>query len=328
VTRLTYAQAGETALEETMEVDPTILVLGTLPAPLGSAPPHPLVRRYGADRVRRTPISEAAVVGMSLGAAMRGYRPVVNLRATAFSFVAYDQIVNQVARTRYMSGDQYRTPVLLRMFYITRWRTAAQHSQPAYSLYAHHPGLRIIVPASVSDLYGLTLTALQDENPCLIFEADILADLQEDVERGAAIPFGSARIVREGADVTIVAIGPTVGLADRAAQLLADEGVSVEVIDPRTLVPLDKQTIIESVAKTRRCLVVDESSQPFSAASEILAVVAESGVASQRLLAPLARLGADHVPIPYSPPLEDAVMPQVADIVVTVERMMATAGGR
>jgi pyruvate dehydrogenase E1 component beta subunit len=314
---LTYAEALEAAVAAEMRHDSKVFHMGTIA-------PGPLLAEFGEQRVRRAPISESAMSGMAVGAAASGWRPVVNLRATTFTFVAFDQLVNQAAKIRYMFGGQASFPIVYRTFYIGGQRSAAQHSQSAYAMLAHVPGLKITAPSNPADAYGLLRAAIRDDNPVVHFEANRLDTMVADIDDDLIVELGSAHIARPGDDVTVVAIGSMVGPAIEAAQLLAErDSVSVEVIDPRTLVPLDLDTIRSSVQRTGRLVVADESPPTCSMAAEIATVAAEHAPTFQALRAPIARVCAAAVPVPFSPPLEDHVLPDAANVADAVRAVLA-----
>lgn len=304
---LTYAEALEAAIAAEMRLNPRVFHMGTIA-------PESLVAEFGGARVRRTPISESAMSGMAVGAAASGWRPIVNLRATTFTFVAFDQLVNQAAKIRYMFGGQASFPIVYRTFYIGGQRSAAQHSQSVYAMLAHVPGLKITAPSNPADAYGLLRAAIRDDNPVVHFEANRLDSMTAEVPEDLLVEMGIATTCRRGDDVTVVAIGSMVGPALAAATLVAEEGVSVEVIDPRTLVPLDVGTIRSSVQRTGRLVIADESPPACSMAAEIAAVAAEDAPTFHALRAPIIRVCAAAVPVPFSPPLEDHVLPDARDI--------------
>jgi acetoin:2,6-dichlorophenolindophenol oxidoreductase subunit beta len=315
---MTYVAALETAIAEEMRRDERVFHMGTLQPP-------GLLAEFGERRVRRTPISEAAMTGLGIGAAATGWRPIVNWRAVTFTFGAFDQIVNQAAKLRYMTGGQMSFPVVFRTFYIGGQRSAAQHSQTGYAMFAHVPGLRIVAPSSPADALGLLKAAVRVDDPVVVFEANRLDGLMGDVPDGDhVIPLGVGEVKRAGRDLTIVAIGSMVWPALEAAETLAGEGIEAEVIDPRSLVPLDEGLIRASTQRTGRLLVADESVGTCSMASEIITVCTEDPDTFRALTAPPARVVADPVPIPYSPPLEDHVLPGPDDIMTTARRLCAS----
>jgi pyruvate dehydrogenase E1 component beta subunit len=313
---LTYAEALEAAIAVEMRHDPRVFHMGTIA-------PRSLLAEFGDTRVRRAPISESAMSGMAVGAAASGWRPVVNLRATTFTFVAFDQLVNQAAKIRYMFGGQADFPIVYRTFYIGGQRSAAQHSQSMYAMLAHVPGLKITAPSNPADAFGLLRSAIRDDSPVVHFEANRLDAMTADVSEDHIVELGSAATCRRGDDATIVAIGSMVGTALHAAEVLADEGASVEVIDPRTLVPLDVATIRASVQRTGRLVVADESPPTCSMAAEIAALAAEDGATFRALRGPIARVCTAPVPVPFSPPLEDHVLPDATDVAAAVRSVLS-----
>lgn len=315
---MTYQAALDGAVATELRADPRVIYLCT-------SVPSALVEEFGTRRVRRTPISENAVTGMALGAAGSGLRPVVNWRATTFTFVAFDQIVNHVAKLRYMVGGQADFPILFRTYYMGGMRTAAQHTQSAYAMFAHVPGLRLVAPSNPADAMGLLRAGIRDDNPVVSFEAMRLNGVEGDVPDDHVVPLGVAATPRPGTDVTVVAIGSMVGTALAAADRLANHGVSAEVIDPRTLVPLDLATIRDSVQRTGRLVVADESPPRCSMAAEIITTVVEDPDTFHALIAPARRVTIPAVPIPFSPPLEDRVLPDADDVVAAA---LATIGER
>ena len=319
MTRLSYGAALESALAEEMRRDDRVYTMATSPSPA-------LLAEYGARRVKRMPISEATMTGIAVGSAGCGYRPVVHWGSVTFAFMAFDQVVNQACKIRYMFGGQRDFPIVFRARYGNGSRSAAQHSQTGYALYAHLAGLKVVLPSGASDAYGLLKSAIRDNNPVVVFEAGRSDALEEDVEIGdSLVPIGAASVKRPGTDVTVVALGYMVVVALAAAEELTQDGVSVEVIDPRTLVPLDVDTIRQSIRKTGRLVVVDESAPVCSMASEIAAVVAEDWETYRMLRAPVRRLCMPPVPVPFSPPLEDFVLPDQSRIASTVRELVAYA---
>jgi pyruvate dehydrogenase E1 component beta subunit len=310
---MTYQAALDEAVAIEMRLDHRVFFMCT-------AGSEHLAEEFGPARVRRTPISENALTGMALGAAGSGFRPVVNWRATTFTFVAFDQIVNHVAKLRYMVGGQADFPILFRTYYMGGMRTAAQHTQSAYAMFAHVPGLKLVAPSNPADAMGLLRAGIQDDNPVVSFEAMRLNPRAGEVPDDHVVPLGVAAIARPGDDVTVVAIGSMVGTALEAAAALADQGVSVEVIDPRTLVPLDVEAIRQSVQRTGRLVVADESPPRCSMASEIITAVVEDPETFARLTAPAQRVTIPAVPIPFSPVLEDHVLPTADSILAAVLR--------
>lgn len=323
--RITYDQAGMEAIAEEMRREPKSFHLGT------DAPPA-LLKAFGPKRVRATPIAESALTGIAVGAAGSGFRPIVNWSQVTFCFVAMDQIVNQAAKIHYMFGGQVKFPILFRASVGGGTRRAAQHSQSPYSMFMNVAGLKIILPSTPYDLKGLLKSALRDDNPVISFESGRIGELEGDVpDDDYTIPLGKADIKREGRDVTIVALAWLVHEALAAADALAKEGISAEVIDPRSLVPLDAATIRASVRKTGRLVIADEAGPTAGASAEIAALVTEDAETFARLTAPVKRVCALQVPIPYTPGLEDHVFPdrnKIADGARFVARQSCKDGGR
>lgn len=316
---LTYAQAGVEAVAEEMRIDPRIFYMSTDPV-------APLVKEFGEKRVKATPIAEAALTGISIGAAGSGYRPIMDWRQVTFSFVAMDQIVNQAAKIHYMFGGQRTFPILYRANVGGGTRLAAQHCQCPYSMFMNLSGLKMFLPSTPYDLKGLLKTAIRDNNPVISFESNrLLASKGPVPEEDYAIPLGVADIKRKGSDVTVVAVAWLVHEALAAAEELAKSGISVEVVDPRTLVPLDVEAIRASVRKTGRLIVADEAGPTAGFSAEVAAVVTEDPETFARLKAPVRRVCAFNVPIPYSPGLEDHVFPDRKRIIAGVRDVMEGA---
>ena len=267
-----------------------------------------LVEEFGKDRVIDTPISEAGFTGVGVGAAMTGLRPVVDIMFGDFLTLVMDQLVNQAAKAHYMSGGTWKVPLVVRATLGASRRSAAQHSQSLHAWPSHIPGLKVVLPSTPYDAKGLLKTAIRDDNPVVFFEDKMTYKMKGPVPAGDyTIPFGVADIKREGRDITIVATSSMVQVALGAAAMLQEIGISAEVIDPRTTWPLDERTLIESAKKTSRAIVVDEGYFRYGVTAEIASVIAEG--AFYDLDRPVMRLGAMHVPIPFSPPLEDATVP-------------------
>jgi pyruvate/2-oxoglutarate/acetoin dehydrogenase E1 component len=274
------------------------------------------------DRIIDTPISESAFIGAAAGAAAAGLRPVAELMFVDFMGVCLDQIFNQAAKFRYMFGGKAVTPMVIRTMFGAGIRAASQHSQALYPIFTHIPGLKVVVPSNPYDAKGLLIQAIRDDDPVIFLEHKALYTVEGDVpEEAYAIPFAEANIVREGGDVTIVALGRMVGLAEQAAQELAGDGIECEIVDPRTTSPLDTDTILESVESTGRLVVVDEANPRCGFAADVVAQVAQEAFgdlkAAPRMVTP------PHTPVPFSPVLEDAYVPTPARIAETVR---ATAG--
>jgi pyruvate dehydrogenase E1 component beta subunit len=323
MTVITYAQALNEALREEMRADPRVFVMGEDIGLHGGMfrVTQGLIDEFSPQRVRDTPISEAGFVGLGVGAALAGMRPVVELMFMDFVLVAADQIVNQAAKLRYMSGGQAAVPIVIRAQQGGGRGNGAQHSQSFEAWLAQVPGLKVVAPATPKDAKGLLKSAIRDGNPVVFIEHKLLYNTNGDVPEGEyIIPIGKAEVKRPGRDVTIVSFSRTLLFALEAAETLAQKGIQAEVIDLRTIEPLDMQTIIESVQGTARLLVVHEAHTNCGIGAEIIARLYEQ--APDILITPARRLGAKHVPIPVAEPLENAVLPQPADIVRAVESMM------
>jgi pyruvate/2-oxoglutarate/acetoin dehydrogenase E1 component len=306
--QLTYLQAIRQALMEEMERDPLTFIMGEDVALSAFGSTRGLFERFGAERVRDTPISEAGFVGAAVGAAMAGMRPICEIEIAPFIYCAFDQIVNQAAKLRYMSGGQARLPITFRTLYGAAGGAAAQHSETVYPHLLPVPGLKIVAPSGPADMKGLLKSAIRDDNPVMVFEHAALGRSREEVPDGdVLVPIGKASVKREGKDVTVVAIGAMVPRALAVANRLAKDGIEAEVVDPRTLAPLDEETLLNSLGKTNRMVIVDEAHLHGSAASEIAATMVEKGF--DLLDAPIRRVAALDVPIPFSRPLETAVLP-------------------
>ncbi|WMJ15120.1 alpha-ketoacid dehydrogenase subunit beta [Geobacillus proteiniphilus] len=267
-----------------------------------------LVQEFGRERVLDTPIAEAGYIGAAVTAAATGLRPIAELMFNDFIGSCLDEVMNQAAKLRYMFGGKAKVPLTIRTMHGAGFRAAAQHSQSLYALFTHIPGLKVVVPSTPADAKGLLLASIFDDDPVIFFEDKTLYNMKGEVEEGFyTIPFGIADIKRQGDDLTIVAIGKQVHTALKAAAILQERGVEAEVIDPRTLSPLDENTILSSVAKTGRLIVVDEANPRCSVAADISALVADKGF--DYLDAPIKRITAPHCPVPFSPTLEDLYLP-------------------
>jgi pyruvate/2-oxoglutarate/acetoin dehydrogenase E1 component len=307
---LTFAQAVNEALAEEMRRDPSVCILGEDVAEAGT--PFKvlsgLVQEFGVARVIDTPISEPGFTGVGVGAAMTGMRPVVDIMFGDFLTLTMDQMVNQAAKVHYMSGGKWKVPMVLRTTLGASRRSAAQHSQSLHAWFSHVPGLKVVMPSTPYDAKGLLKTAIRDDNPVVFFEDKMMYKLKGPVPAADyTIPFGVADVKREGEDITLVATSSMVQVALEAADLLEAIGISAEVIDPRTMWPLDEKALIESAQKTSRAIVVDEGYERYGVTAEIASVIAEGAFFD--LEAPVKRMGAMHVPIPFSPPLEDVTVP-------------------
>jgi pyruvate/2-oxoglutarate/acetoin dehydrogenase E1 component len=322
---VTFAQAINEAMHEEMARDSSVFVMGEDVAVAGGV--YKLTRglldAFGPERVRDTPISEAAIAGLAVGAAMTGMRPIAEIMFGDFLALVMDQLVNQAAKVHYMSGGSLRVPLVIRTTMGAGRRAAAQHSQSLCAWLAHIPGLKVVLPSTPFDAKGLLKTAVRDNNPVIFFEDKMMYQKKGLLPEGPAdytVPFGSADVKRSGTDVTVIATSSMVHVALEAADGLAHEGIAAEVIDPRTLTPLDEETLIQSVKKTSRCIVVDEGYQRFGATAEIAAVVGEK--AFYYLDAPVHRIGAMDVPIPFSPALEDQTIPSPETVMTVARKLM------
>lgn len=316
---ITFGEAIKEAIAEEMRRDQRVFIIGEDVAEAGT--PFKvllgLVDEFGKDRVIDSPISEAGIAGLGVGAAMTGMRPIVDIMFGDFTTLTMDQMVNQAAKTHYMSGGKLKVPLVLRTTMGATRRSAAQHSQSLHAWLSHIPGLKVVVPATPYDAKGLWKTAIRDDNPIAIFEDKMMYTLKGPVPEGDyTIPFGVADIKRIGTDITLVGTSSMVHIALEAAEKLAELGISAEVIDPRTTVPLDKQALVESAKKTSRAIVIDEGYEQYGATAEIASVIADG--AFYYLDAPVKRMGAMNVPIPFSPVLEDQTVP-------TAEKVIAVA---
>src|SRR5512143_2919766 len=307
---LTFGEAIREALAEEMRRDPHVFIMGEDVAEAGT--PFKvlsgLVEEFGTKRVIDTPISEAGITGLCVGAAMAGQRPVVDIMFGDFITLTMDQMVNQAAKVHYMSGGKLKVPMVMRTTLGATRRSAAQHSQSLHAWFSHVPGLKVVLPSTPYDAKGLLKTAIRDDNPVAYFEDKMMYKLKGPVPAGDyTVPFGVADVKRAGTDVTLVATSSMVQVALGAADLLAGLGISAEVIDPRTLFPLDKQALIDSAKKTSRAIVIDEGYERYGATAELASVIADG--AFYYLDAPVKRMGAMDVPVPFSPPLEDVTVP-------------------
>jgi len=317
--KITFAEATLEALQEEFRRDEKTVHLSTDVA-------IPLRKEFGAARIRATPIAESSIVGAAVGLAGSGFRPVVNLRMATFGFVAMDQMVNQAAKITYMFGGQARFPIVYRMTVGAGQSMAAQHSINPYPMYMNVPGLKIILPSTPYDAKGLLKTAIRDNNPVISFEHAALTNLSGEVpQEEYTIALGQAAVRRAGTDITVVALARMAHLAAEVANEMEREGISLEVIDPRTLVPLDKESIRESVAKTGRLVVVDEACQTCGAAAEIISLVVEDRRLFRCLKSQPARVCGLDVPIPFSPPMERFAVPDKERIAAAVRAVLQEA---
>jgi pyruvate dehydrogenase E1 component beta subunit len=310
IRELTFAQAIREALAEEMRRDATVCIMGEDVAEAGT--PFKvlsgLLEEFGRDRVVDTPISEAGFTGLAVGAAMTGMRPVVDIMFGDFITLTMDQMVNQAAKVHYMSGGKWKVPMVMRTTMGATRRSAAQHSQSLHAWYCHVPGLKVVLPSTPYDAKGLLKAAIRDENPVVFFEDKMMYKLKGEVPEGEYIvPLGVADIKRVGEDITLVATSSMVQVALGAASLLEEIGISAEVVDPRTMWPLDEKTLVDSAKKTSRAIILDEGYERYGVTAELASVIATG--AFYDLDAPVKRMGAMHVPIPFSPPLEDVTVP-------------------
>ncbi|EMN5127584.1 MULTISPECIES: alpha-ketoacid dehydrogenase subunit beta [Burkholderia] len=328
-----FRQALNDALHSEMARDPRVIMMGEdLTGGAGAngvkdawggafGVTRGLLDAYGPERIRDTPISEAAFVGAAAGAALTGLRPIAELMFVDFAGVCLDQIMNQIAKFRYMFGGHAKTPLVIRATYGAGTRSAAQHTQAFYPIFTHIPGLKVVIPSNPYDAKGLLLQAIRDDDPVIFLENKMLYDTTGEVPDGAyTIPFGEARVVRDGKDVLIVALGRMVGVAEAAARTLAADGVSACIIDPRTTSPLDEDTLIEYTEDIGRVVIVDEANPRCSVATDISALLADKCFDS--LKAPIRRVTAPHTPVPYAPNLEDAYVPSPEAVVNAVKSIL------
>lgn len=323
---LTYTEALREALDEELTRDPRTFVMGEDIVAGTFGVTSGLFEKYGPSRIRNGPISEAGHVGMGLGAAIVGARPIIELQFASLVYLGMDQLANQVAKTRYMSGGQVHAPITIRAAVAMGLGAGAQHSDTPHALLAHTPGLKIAMPAGARDAKGLLKTAIRDEDPVVVFESVALSQTSEEVpDEEELIPLGLARIVREGTDLTLVAIGAARPHALAAADRLEADGVSVEVLDPRTIVPMDWNALFTSARKTGRVVVADDANPFCSVASEIAAAIGEHAFAGLR--SPVRRVTRENTPTPFSPPLEQRILIN-ADKIEAAARSILGPGGR
>lgn len=332
--KLTMAQAVSEAIGQEIERDPNVFVMGEDIGKYGGifGATGGLLAKHGKDRIMDTPISETAFIGTAIGAAAEGMRPIAEIMFVDFFGVCMDMIYNHMAKNIYMAGGNIKMPMVLMAGIGGGYNDAAQHSQCLYGTFAHMPGMKVVVPSNAYDAKGLMTQAIRDDNPVVfLFHKGIMGlpwmsyfegSTNEVPEEQYTIPFGQAKVVREGADLTIVTLSQMVQKTVLAAQKLANAGIDVEVIDLRTIVPLDREAVLKSVRKTGRLLVADEDYLSFGLSGEIAALVAEN-LDSVRLKAPVRRLAVPDVPIPFSRPLEQFVIPQVDAIVAAAQQLVA-----
>ena len=334
MSKKSYRQAINEAIAQEMRRDPRVVVMGEDVAGGQGAPGEDdawggpmgvtkgLMPEFGRERVLDTPITESGFIGAAIGAAATGLRPVADLMFVDFMGVCFDQIFNQAAKFRYMFGGKAVTPVVIRTMYGAGFRAASQHSQCLYPIFTHIPGLKVVIPSNAYDAKGLFIQAIRDDDPVIFCEHKLMYDLRCEVpDEAYTIPFGEANLTREGEDVTIVALGRMVKLANEAADALKKQGVSCTVIDPRTTSPMDTDSILESVEDTGRLVVVDEAHPRCNMATDISALVAQE--AFRALKGPIRMVTPPHTPVPFSPALEDIYIPSTAQIIAAVKATMA-----
>jgi acetoin:2,6-dichlorophenolindophenol oxidoreductase subunit beta len=319
---ITFAQAIREALAEEMRRDNRVFIIGEDVAEAGTVFKvlAGMVEEFGPQRVIDSPISEAGIAGLGVGAAMTGMRPVVDIMFGDFTTLVMDQMVNQAAKIHYMSGGKLKAPLVLRTTMGASRRSAAQHSQSLHAWLSHIPGLKVVIPSTPYDAKGLLKSAIRDDNPVAIYEDKMMYQLKGPVpEEEYLIPLGIADVKRAGEDITLVATSSMVHVALDAAQKLSEIGISAEVVDPRTMVPLDKETLIASAKKTSRAIVIDEGYEQYGVTAEIASVIADG--AFYYLDAPGKRIGAMNVPIPFSPALEDLTIPNAESVIAMAKAL-------
>src|ERR671934_1727703 len=324
---LSYREAVRDALATAMRRDDDVFVMGEDIAEMGGsmAVTQGMLDEFGPQRVRNAPISEMAIVGAGVGAAMQGMRPVVEIMYEDFLTLGCEQLVNQAAKHRYMSGGQVSVPLTVRTQGGAGWSPGAQHAQQVEAWFVHVPGLKVVFPSTPTDVRGLLWSSIYDDNTVLFFEHRVLYGLKEEVpDELEPIPIGQARVHREGEDVTVIATGRLVHESLAAAKEAEEQGVSVEVIDPRTLQPLDEQALIDSVKKTNRCVVAHEAVTRMGFGAEVAAVI--QYVAFDWLDAPIERVGAKFTPLPFAPMMEEWVVPHAHDVLEAIQRTVSRDG--
>src|SRR5437588_5029179 len=324
---LSYREAVRDALSRAMREDPDVFIMGEDIAEMGGsmAVTQGMLAEFGPERVRNTPISEMAIVGAGIGAAMQGMRPVVEIMYEDFTTLAMEQIVNQAAKHRYMSGGQIKVPLTIRTQGGAGWSPGAQHAQQLEAWFVHVPGLKVVFPSTPTDVRGLLWWSIYDDNPVLFFEHRTLYGIKEDVpDELEPIPLGQARVHREGEDVTVIATGRLVHEALGAAADAEEEGISVEVVDPRTLLPLDEQALVDSVKKTNRCVVAHEAITRMGFGAEVAAVIQHQ--AFDWLDAPVERVGSKFTPLPFAPVMEEYVVPHATDVLEAIQKTVQRDG--
>jgi pyruvate/2-oxoglutarate/acetoin dehydrogenase E1 component len=324
---LSYREAVRDTLATAMRQDDNVFIMGEDIAEMGGSMgvTQGLVHEFGPERVRNTPISEIAIVGTGIGAAMQGMRPVVEIMYEDFLTLSTEQIVNQAAKHRYMSGGQIKVPLTIRTQGGAGWSPGAQHAQQLEAWFVHIPGLKVVFPSTPTDVRGLLWSAIYDDNPVIVFEHRLLYPVKEEVpEELEPIPLGKGRVVREGEDVTVIATGPLVHRTLEAAKEAEKNGVSVEVIDPRTLQPLDEELLIESVKKTNRCVVTHEAVTRMGFGAEVAALIQYR--AFDWLDAPIERVGAEFAPLPFAPVMEQFVVPSPENVLEAIYKTVGKDG--
>jgi pyruvate dehydrogenase E1 component beta subunit len=323
VRELSFGEAIKEAIAEEMRRDPKVVLMGEDVAEAGTTFKVlvGLVDEFGKERIIDTPISEAGFTGLGVGAAMAGMRPIVDIMFGDFLMIIMDQVANQAAKIHYMSGGKWKVPMVIRATMGATRRSAAQHSQSLHAWPSHIPGLKVVVPSTPYDAKGLFKAAVRDDNPVVIFEHKIsYRKVKGHVpDEDYIVPLGVADVKREGTDITLIALSSMVQVALGAAKMLEEVGINAEVVDPRTTWPLDTDTLVESVRKTSRCIVIDEGYFHYGVTGEIASVIQEQ--AFYDLDGPVRRMGAMHVPIPFSPPLEDSTVPGERDVVALAREM-------
>ncbi|MFA6239933.1 MAG: alpha-ketoacid dehydrogenase subunit beta [Candidatus Hydrogenedentales bacterium] len=322
--RIRFIEALREGMRQEMERDPSVFIMGEGVGPHGSAfkQTDGLCAQFGEERLRDTPISELAIAGTAVGAALMGMRPIADLMWIDFSMLAMDQICNQAAKLRYISNGQVKVPLVYRMSTGKSKSNAAHHSGSFYSWFINTPGLKVVLPSTPYDAKGLIISAIRDDDPVIYLEHKLLFNTRGEVpEEPYEIPIGVAEVKREGTDLTIVANGAMVGFSMAAAEVMAKEGVSIEIVDPRTLMPYDGEAILKSVRKTGRLLVVEEGFRFCGFGSEIIAHVVENAMDALRV--PPKQLTTMHTTIPFSPPMEDYVFPNPERVVDAVRAMLS-----
>jgi acetoin:2,6-dichlorophenolindophenol oxidoreductase subunit beta len=318
---ITYREAVRDALGKAMRKDDDVFIMGEDIAEMGGsmAVTQGLLEEFGPDRVRNTPISEMAIVGAGIGAAMAGMRPVVEIMYEDFLTLSLEQIVNQAAKHRYMSGGQITVPLTIRTQGGAGWSPGAQHAQQLEAWLVHIPGLKVAYPSTPEDVRGLLWTSIYDDNPVIFFEHRLLYPVKGEVpEEIEPIPLGKARTIREGTDVTVIAIGPLVHRAVEAAKQAEEDGISVEIIDPRTLQPLDEDALVASVKKTNRAVVAHEAVTRMGFGAEVTSVLQYK--AFDYLDAPIERVGAKFAPLAFAPVMERFIIPHAEDVLAAIKR--------